>query len=382
MNRFLKIGINIIRGITVPLLNFIIILSGIKHFGKNDWGEYVSTIVWISFFTFVANWGNKDYLIRKYSQNPSEIYSNFYMNLFSRGLLILPSFVLFAFFPSKIALLSIFIILISYAYNSFESLVIYQQKFGPQLVVEIIGFSFFYGALYKLSIFDLASVLEFYALSIILKLILISFLFNLRNKPFRLKIALNELILSFPFFILGLSGMISSKIDLYLVTVFLPNEIISSYQTITTAFLMLQALSVFITAPINKSFYRSNTKVISKLKILFKKIAIPISILGSLSIWLLLEHYIKLGFEWHIYLLCFLSSLPVFFYVIPILNLYKEKLEKKIVYSNLLIAILNCALGLILLKRIGLEGIFISVCVSQWLFLILIKKLENSISQS
>ena len=103
--------------------------------------------------------------------------------------------------------------------------------------------------------------------------------------------------------------------------------------------------------------------------------------MGALFIWLLLEHYVKLGFKWHIYFLCFLSSLPVFYYVIPILNLYKEKLEKKIVYSNLFITVFNCTLSLILLEKIGVEGIFISMCLSQWIFLILIKKHENSISE-
>jgi O-antigen/teichoic acid export membrane protein len=381
MHKLLKIGFSVLKGFSIPLMNFIIIITGIKYFGKENWGEYLNVIIWISFLVFILNWGNKDYLLRKYGKKPSEVNSFFLSNLITRSLLVPIAFVLFIFFPFQIAVLAVLIIIISHFYHSFESLVIYHQKFGQQVFIEVIGFAVFFGAIYYTKNFSLINILQFYYLSIFIKLLLIIGLFKIFKNPLHIKVSLNELLFSFPFFALGLSGMINSKIDLYLVTIFLPNQTLSAYQTITTSFLMLQALSVFITAPINKSFYRSNDKIINKLKKILKKITIPITILGSFCIWLLLEKYLKLGQSKIIYFLSFMASIPAFYYIIPVLNLYKHKKEKIVLYSNIIVAALNGILSLILLKYIGLVGIFISLCITQWIFLIIIKQNENTTSK-
>ncbi|CAM3739428.1 hypothetical protein FLGE108171_12775 [Flavobacterium gelidilacus] len=381
MKKIIKIGLSILRGFSIPLMNFIIIITGIKYFGKENWGEYLNVIIWISFIVFILNWGNKDYLIRKYGKNPSKINSFFLSNLITRSLLLPITLFLFIFFPFKVATLAVLIIILSLLYNSFESLIIYHQKFGQQVIIEAIGFGVFFGAIHCTVNFNIINILQFYCLSIFVKLLLVIGLFKKFKNPIHIKVTLNELLFSFPFFALGLSGMINSKIDLYLVTIFLPNQTLSSYQTITASFLMLQALSVFITAPINKSFYRSNDKIINKLKKILKKITIPITILGSFCIWFLLEKYLKLGLSKTIYFLSFFASIPAFYYIIPILNLYKHKKEKIVLHTNIIITLFNVTMSFILLKTIGLEGVFISVCISQWIYLLTIKQYENTASK-
>ncbi|MBF04125.1 MAG: hypothetical protein CMP76_12590 [Flavobacterium sp.] len=380
MERLIKICTNIIRGFTIPLLNFIIIIFGIQHFGKQNWGEYISIQIWISLFVFILNWGNKEYLIRIYSHLPSKVYFHFFSNFFTRSLLIFTTSILFFFFPIKISLSAILIIFLMHTYNSFESLIIYQQKFAQQLFIEILGFLIFFIALNYQEKFDLEFILGIYSLSILVKVVSSIILFKIWKEKLSFQISSQQLLFSLFFFILGFSGMINSKIDLYLVNLFLSKEIISSYQTITTAFLMLQSMAFLITAPINKSLYRSNKQVFDKLMKIAGKIAIPMALLGSFCIWLFLEKYVKLGLEWPIYLLCFFSSLPPFYYIIPIYSLYKKHLEKKVLYSNLFATLINFILGFVLLKKLGVVGIFISVCITQWIYLIIIKKYESSSS--
>lgn len=380
MDRLIKICINIIRGFTIPLLNFIIIIFGIQHFGKQNWGEYISIQIWITLFVFVLNWGNKEYLIRTYSQNPSKVYFHFFTNFFTRSILIFTTTILFFFFPVKISLGSILIIFLMHVYNSFESLIIYQQKFAQQLFIEILVFLFFFIALSYQEKFDLEFILGVYSISVLIKIILSIILFKIWKEKLNFQISFQQLQFSFSFFILGFSGMINSKIDLYLVNLFLSKQVISSYQTITTAFLMLQAMAFFIISPINKFLYRSNKHLFNKLTTIARKIAIPTALLGSFCIWLFLEKYIKLGLEWPIYIICFFSSLPTFYYIIPIYSLYKKHLEKKVLYANLFATLINCILGFVLLKKLGVVGIFISVCFTQWVYLIVIKKYESSSS--
>ncbi|WP_339833385.1 hypothetical protein [uncultured Flavobacterium sp.] len=380
MNKLVNIGVNVFRGILFSILNFLVVILGVKFYGKNDWGTLINIIIWVSLIVFVLNWGNKDYLIRKFSQEPSKIYNAFYSNLFSRSLLIFISLVFLFFFPIAIALTSILLVILTHFYNSFESLIIFKQKFKEQLIAEAIGFCIILTGIIGLKNYNLEQFIELYCLSFLVKSIYLFVALGLWKEKVTFTISISQFKSSLPFFILGLSGMINSKIDLYLVNTFLPSGKISDYQLLTSAFLMLQSLSIFIVAPLNKTIYRSNQKIIDNLKILFKKFAIPIVSIGSVCIWLVLEKWVKLGLGLEIYLIGLLASLPAFYNVIPILNLYKKNHEKKVLISNIITAIINTILSLLLLEKFGILGVLISVCISQWLYLIIIKRYEISTS--
>ena len=108
--------------------------------------------------------------------------------------------------------------------------------------------------------------------------------------------------------------------------------------------------------------------------------AIPIVLVGSISIWIVLEQWVQLGLNWKIYLISLIASLPAFYNVIPILNLYKTNHEKKVLLSNIITAIINMILTILLLPKYGILGVLISVCISQWLYLMIIKRHEITAS--
>lgn len=381
MKRILNIVYNITRGIIVPFFNFFILSYGILKFGKENWGEYIGLIIWISLFSFLLNLGNKDYLIRKYTNDTNNVFSHFFNSYISRSAFLITSTILLLFFKLEIALISIATIFGLHTYNSFESLVIYYQKFRQQLAIELIGFLILLIPLVLLNEFNLLLILKLYYLSVVAKSILMIIIFKLWHQKIKLDISFIELFKYWPFFILGLSGMINSKIDLYLVNIFLTNQEISVYQTTTTAFLTLQSMSFFIIAPINKPIYRSNLKTINRIKNIFNKIAIPSVLFGTICIWIVLEKILKLGLSTYLYFISFLTSIPSFYCVVSILSLFKTNNEIKVLYSNIIAAVLNCIISLILLKFIGLQGAFISACICQWFYFILIKRHENSTSR-
>jgi O-antigen/teichoic acid export membrane protein len=377
MGKLVNIGLNVFRGAVIPALNFLVVILGIKIHGKEAWGTLINIIIWISLMVFVLNWGNKDYLIRKYSKEPSRVYTTFYSNLFSRSLLLFISPVLLFLVPLPIALSGILLVALMHFYTSLESLIIYHQKFKAQLFSEIIGFSIIIIGIFGFASFSLLQFLQLYCLSVLIKLVYMFLALRLWKEKITFAISLKQFSYSLPFFILGLSGMINSKIDLYLVNMFLPIDKISDYQLLTSAFLMLQALSVFITSPLNKTFYRSGNQTIEKLGSLFKKLAIPFVLIGSLFIWVILEKWVQLGLDLNLYIIGLLASLPAFYYVIPILNLYKKHQEKKVLRFNIITAVFNTVVSLLLLPKFGILGVLISVCVSQWVYLFMILKYEK-----
>jgi hypothetical protein len=74
----LTIGINTIRGFASPTFNFLIAILGIKYFGKDDWGILINILLWVYFVLIITGFGNKEFLIRKYSTEPSKVNYHYY----------------------------------------------------------------------------------------------------------------------------------------------------------------------------------------------------------------------------------------------------------------------------------------------------------------
>ena len=73
MNKLYKIIFNIARTFAVPGFNFLTAIVGVKFLGESNWGDFVQLLLWVYLVVFIANFGNKDFLLRAYSKMPSNI---------------------------------------------------------------------------------------------------------------------------------------------------------------------------------------------------------------------------------------------------------------------------------------------------------------------
>ncbi len=373
MSKIYKIIIAVSRSFSVPLFGFLISLLGIKFYGKEYWGDFIYTFTWILLFAFLANFGNKDYLLRKYSNNPSEIAVFFTNNFLSRMLILLVSFVLFIIFPTKIAIASTILIFLIFIYQSLDSLVIYHQLFLRQLIAEVIGFALIITFFLSKKPYHLETIIYVYCISYGLKISI--FLGNLKTY-FSFKkgmISIQELKKSFAFFLIVFSGFIASKIDLYVVNLTMSKEHISEYQIGITAFLLLQSLAYLIILPFNKHLYRLNKDVIQKIKKQLAYISVPVVVTGTISIWFILEKIAKLDLSLVFYMFGALSSLPTYFYIMNVMLFYKQKKERIIIKISFIAAICNLILSFILIHNYGIIGGVISVFVTQLVVLVFYK---------
>lgn len=373
MNKLFKIILNIARSIAVPIFNFLIAIIAVKYLGKENWGNFIQILLWIYFVAFISNFGNKDYLLRKYSENPSRIYTNFSVAFVTRSIFLLSSLLLILFFSVKIALLSMLLSILIFAYQSLESLVLYKQKFGIQLIAEIAGFSVIIGFIFLKKEVTTDVILIAYCLSFLLKFLLV--FSNLKISFYSLEIRFSKKLIQtlIPFFLIGLSGWLASKIDLYVVTILLTKSELASYQLLITAFLMLQAFAAFIMYPFSKHIYRLNKKSVLKLKKILMLVSLPIISICTIIIWCILELIVKLNLNFDLYILGGLSALPIFFFMVDIFELYKQKKEKIVMYINFIVAFISLLLTLLLIPIYGLKGAMLSVVISQYLLVILYK---------
>ncbi|MHA7057577.1 lipopolysaccharide biosynthesis protein [Aquimarina sp. M1] len=373
MRRLRLIGVNTIQGFANPAFNFLIVVFGIKTFGKTDWASLINVMLWVFLLTFILGWGNRDHLLREYSKEPGKMYHTFFSNFLSRSLLLPFSLLFFLFFPVTIAFWAVLFVLLTFIYSSLSTLVVYHQKFSAQLLAEILAFVIIFGSIFYFEIFNLEKFLKVYVIATTTKLIALSIQMNFWKEAFTAKISFQEFKAGFPFFLLGLSGWLISKVDIYMVDFYLEKSQLAEYQLLITAFLMLQALSAYITIPFTKHVYRLSDKVVQKVKYKLYALALPLTLLGGFTIWFIMEYFVKLGFTTAYYFVGGFIALPCYFYTLNIIELIKSYKEQTIIYISIFGFFVNISLIFFLIETYQIMGVLCSVCITQWIILITYK---------
>jgi O-antigen/teichoic acid export membrane protein len=172
-----------------------------------------------------------------------------------------------------------------------------------------------------------------------------------------------------PFFLLGFSGMLQSRIDLYSVSLYLPAEAVGHYQLFINLMIYLQAVANFILTPFVKGLYRLDHDAIHRISLRLLAIGIvlvPVALLGVN--WLLPSLYaIELTPSY--LLLGGLFALPVYFYLPTIYALYKADRQQSVLWVNLSGAALNLLLNLLFIPRMGALGALLATTLVQWFML-------------
>jgi O-antigen/teichoic acid export membrane protein len=370
------------KGFSAPLGNFIIAILGIQLFGKGDWGEMVKVLIWGYLIVFIMNWGNKEFLLRLYSKFPQKVIQAFWTNYLSRFILFPISLLTFILFQVDIALLSLVLIWCLFTIQSFDSLVVYNAKFSNQLIAEVVGFIILILGFYLLSDFSIEILLQIYILSFFIKGLILTHSLDLWNHKPKWAFDLKQISQGLPFFLIGFSGWLASRIDIYIVGILLPAELLSVFQLLATSFLMLQAVSALILDPFIKHFYRMPVKSIKNLETTMLFIGVPISVIGSISTYIILEIVLNFNLGYYVYVLGGFSVVPIFIYLPDIYKLYKEGKEKMVMIMNFILAFTHSILVLLLIKDFKILGVMAALCISQYLILIIYKyATHNSMSR-
>ena len=208
---------------------------------------FVNQLIWITLAIQILGWGNKEYLLRAFSKNPSKIDQLWQENLFSRAMGFLIIAPLFLFF--KLPFITYFHLLVwlagAFLSQSLEVFIIYQRKFWLAIWTEVVGFGLTAVWIWnKRENLDIETIIAAYAWGQSAKAALITYFLG-QNFPlfhrFKTKFRKSHILRAIPFMLLGLSGMLNSRIDLYMVNGFLDDIEVGKYQVMTSLFIYVQA---------------------------------------------------------------------------------------------------------------------------------------------
>jgi O-antigen/teichoic acid export membrane protein len=367
---------NSINGLVVPILNPIVSLLVIRLASAGLWGEFVNVLIVAQLGTHVIVWGNKDYLVREFSRNSARIAAAWQTCLITR-LALFAAFGgligLMGYSPLRAGLLVLWCLGLVLD-QSFDALILYKKDFALSTVIELGGLAVMAMAIASAgSRIDLDSLIALSSAVALLKAAVLL----LHFRAYTLSVAGKWLAwsgrfdaryfaLAFPFFLLGFSGLLQSRIDLYTVNYFLPKSAVGQYQVLTTFLIYLQSISAFILMPFVKNLYRLGYRAILALSAKLFVFGALLLLPALAVIQLVLRVHYRFDFPLHFVVVGGVFALPVYFYLPIIYALYKAGAQSIVVKINGFGIAVNLLLSLLLLPRVGIIGALTAAAVAQW----------------
>lgn len=371
--RLMTVLQNALNSLLLPVFNIVVSLLVVRLASEALWGGFVAVMVGVQLVAHIAAWGNKEYLLREFSRQPHQMAQHWQMSLTTRLVLfsgLALSFVVFGGTLGRVLLMALWGAALVLA-QSYEVVVLYRKDFGYAIVVELIAVAVLAGAVVMLTdtlTVDLLILL--FTVSSGLRAVLFGLRYRQLINQFSARLDLTHLRLALPFFLLGFSGLLASRIDLYTVSALLSDEAVARYQVFINLIIYVQAISNFILLPYAKSVYRLDDRAIPKIALRLFVVGLVLLIPAlAAAYWLLLNVY-HFRFSVAFMVIGGLFALPIYAYIPYIYRLYKHDAQGYVLWVNLIGAGLNLLLNLLLLPTLGLIGALLSSAIVQWGMLI------------
>ena len=327
----------------------------------------------------IVAWGNKEYLLRNFSLNPSRIGLAWQSSLLTRLALFLPVGLILFFLgasPTQRFLLVLWCLGLV-LFQSFDVLIVYRRDFLLAALIETLTLAVL--ALCLLGLGQRITVdwlILLYGLTHLVK----AGIYGLRYRRTLLdtgpdsaspsdRFDVHFFAAAFPFFLLGFSGMLQSRVDLYAVNIFLTERDVGQYQIFINLMIYLQSVSAFILIPFVKTLYRLGQGTIQKIAIRLFAFGLVILIPALIGVHLLLMYVYDFQLSPYFMLWGGLFVLPIYFYLPIIYALYKADRQMGVLKINIVGTVLNFVLNMLLLPRIGMIGAVVASAIAQWVML-------------
>lgn len=373
--RALSILTNSLNNLLLPMFNPFIAWMVIRFASVMLWGTFVNLMLLVQFGAHVIAWGNKEYLLREFSRTPAQIGEVWQKSLRPRFLLFVGFSVLLLFWrfpPFQWGLAVIWALSLAWE-QAYDVFIVYKKDFQFELGMELLGTGVLAAGVYaQLPELHVEHLIIWFTGANLVKIAGYTFRYRAYVRG-RNNAGFYEgwqfLGQAFPFFLLGFSGMLQSRVDLFSVSYFLPEQAVGQYQVFSNLMLYLQALANFILMPFVKNLYRLPQETIQKISTRLFLLGLGVIIPALSMVYYVLTRYYSMEFSISFYILGGLLVLPLYFYLPKIYALYKDNRQNIVLIVNITGSIVTLVLNFILLPQLGMIGAVISIAVVRWIVL-------------
>jgi hypothetical protein len=356
---------------------FLLSLLVVRGHSEALWGVFALFQLQVGLGAMWANWGHRDFLLRQFAERPSAEHGLWWESVYARmHLLVLPVAILWALHGSDpiLAATGVGWLLALFVGQSFEVWAVRRQRLSAAAWSEAASLGIILiGLAVAFPQWDLRVLSLIWALGALARTGVSAAFFGPEIWPIpRLRWAGAQLVEGWPFFLLGLGGMLVSRTDVLAVGQVVDGASLGRYQVMMNHFLVLQLPAALLVLPFVRHLYRLPGASIRRLSLrLFLLGAALLLIAGPLCYVSLRWGY---GFEElpvAVALAGPLFALPTYAYVPLVYGLYRRKKEKQVMAIGFLAAFGGALLSYWLAQTpLGIMGGWLAQTVFQWLILI------------
>lgn len=349
----------------------------IRNGSVDAWGRAVTPMILVQLSVHLLAWGNKDLLLRDFGKAGARVNELWKENYLARApfILLLPLPMLFlpaaTIAPGWTLLWSLGL----FCTNAVEALIIQRRRFTGAFLADLSGLLVQLALIIGATVIDLSTISRSFAIGQALRaclLVLVSGadpLSALMRAPafaswrtrFRSQIAGG-----LPFFLIGASGLLGSRMDLYMMNLLASREQAGTYQVVSGLFLQFQVLPGLIAMPFARELYRMGHGRMMRASGRLARLGVLLIVPFVLVAWLLFTIVFHFDLPWHLYAAGALAALPAYAYV-PLINLlFKQHRERVVMWASFLAAALMTVLTIALVPAWGISGAMFAAAAGQW----------------
>ncbi|WP_299680814.1 hypothetical protein [uncultured Dokdonia sp.] len=358
-------------GQSIPMVaQLMISLLIIKKHSTALWGEYVTLLLWVNFIILFSYFGNKNYLLKQFSEQPGKIHTTWLSNFSTRFLVFvfvgIAVFIIPLFAPYSIYILVWMFLL--FFNQSFEVLILYQKDFKFNFITEfirnaiVVGVLLFFSGTLQLELF-----LQIIIGGLMIKAICYTMYYRKILLNTKATFDKHSLITSIPFLIPMVLGTLRTKIDSYYGTIYFTKEDLSEYQIFISFISLVQLGAAYMINPFIKIFYRISKKTRSVIERQFLLLGIGIGAIAIAVIFGIITYVYEFTFSSMSYLLGYLFMITLFIHLLLINEFYKNNKQTLVAIIIGVIAFIQVIFGYFTIDTYQSTGALIIKVIGQWM---------------
>ncbi|MCB0795475.1 MAG: hypothetical protein KDB88_12120 [Flavobacteriales bacterium] len=362
-----------------PLSGLIITWIVVDRASFSRWGEVVTLMIWVQLGVHLAQWGNRELLIREFGRQRESQWLVL-QGMITRVPILLVVMIPLAFFAKDLIVPVIAWTALLYIAQAAEPGVIRDKSFSKAALAELLALSVQLGYLLLVPVLSVEHILWCFPVAQGIRALLLHALIgtfdHLPDPLADMRLHLQQ---GTPFFLSGVSALLASRADLYVVDALLERTLTGQYQLISSVFVQAQAFSMLLTTPFTRDLYRSPTSAIQRSSVRISRwtlLAMPLLATGC---WILFGPVFGIHPSPLVIVAGCLATWPSFAYVPLIYPVYRAGMERPVMWANLGAAVLSVSVTWFLVPRIGLAGGLFGAAIGQWVMLLVVRKLFSKV---
>lgn len=358
-------------GQSIPMVaQLIISLLIIKKHSTALWGEYVTLLLWVNFIILFSYFGNKNYLLKRFSEQPGKMHTVWLSNFSTRFLVFLLIGIaafLIPLFESYHWLIISWMFLLFYN-QAFEVLILYQKDFKFNFITELIRNTIVVGILlFFTGTLQLDAFLYIIIGGLFMKAVFYTVFYRKTLLNTKASLDKHGLMASIPFLIPMVLGTLRTKIDSYYGTIYFTKEDLSQYQIFISLIAILQLGAAYMINPFIKIFYRISKKTRAAIEKQFLLLGIIIGAIATAVMYVIITYIYEFTFSPMSYLLGYLFMMTLFIHLLLINEFYKNNKQTLVAIIIGVTALIQVALGYFTIETYQSIGALSIKVIGQWM---------------